>query len=311
MPKTTEDMIVSASSAIVSGGSRQRIDLLLPINEKKYNFLAIESMDYPCSLMEEFKTAVEVSGNLLKSLNPSGKLLQKRIDAGVDGDMLSGGEGDPTMLMRTEGFAAFVFPFAENLNQIQELCKGDDVVLIINPQWRNSGQIVSDFGFGPWKKKADDFLATFETTFSLTESRIGAPSSLSLQDGRRYSDGGVVRVMRNFPEDYRAYVMAVDGAYQEIGRYVEPPTYDQLDKAIKEGREKNLDIFEYAKDAKMPNPFAQSNLQAAGDDTIAQVESLDKTSIRQALEKRGLPTSGTMATIKQRLKDALTMEAGR
>jgi hypothetical protein len=36
-------------------------------------------------------------------------------------------------------------------------------------------QVISDFGFGPWRKAADDFLATFEPTYVLKERRVGNP----------------------------------------------------------------------------------------------------------------------------------------
>ncbi len=39
----------------------------------------------------------------------------------------------------------------------------------------SSGQIISDFGFGPWKKAAMDFLDTFKPAYRLVEQRIGAP----------------------------------------------------------------------------------------------------------------------------------------
>ena len=192
--------------------------------------------------------------------------------------------------------------------QIQKLAGSPErAVLLVNPQWNDRGQIVSDFGFGPWKKKADDFLATFEKSYTLEEQRIGAPSSLSFQDGKRYSDGGVVRILRKFPApQHVAFVMAVDGTHQAVGQFNSFPSYNQLDGAIKQGRESNLEIFNYAKDAKMPNPFAQSSL--GSDASSADIEAMDKTSIRQALEKRGLPTSGGISALRDRLKLALDRE---
>ena len=55
--------------------------------------------------------------------------------------------------------------------------KNGSMLLMVNPQWNESGQIVSDFGIGPWKKKAYDFLDTFEPSYSLIEKRIGAPGA--------------------------------------------------------------------------------------------------------------------------------------
>ncbi len=41
-------------------------------------------------------------------------------------------------------------------------------------------QVISDFGFGPWRKAADDFLATFEPSYALKEKRIGSPGAARL-----------------------------------------------------------------------------------------------------------------------------------
>jgi len=313
LPRTSDEMVEQASAvvraAVEDGKRRHRLDFILPINEKKYDFLAIESMDYPCSLSEEFETAVRLGKQVLSNVAGSSEtdITERRLDEG-------GVEGDPSMLLRLGMVSVIAFPFADNLDAIRreaEMDGGKRTIILLNPQWNDQGQVVSDFGFGPWKKRAEDFLATFETSFTLAEQRIGAPSSLSLQDGKRYSDGGVVRVLRKYPSPHVAFVMAVDGASQAIGSFLEFPSYKELEVAIQEGREKNLEIFDYAKDAVMPNPFAQSNLDASSasiNDVGSLLESMDKTAIRQALEKRGLPTSGTMATIRDRLRDAIENE---
>jgi hypothetical protein len=66
-------------------------------------------------------------------------------------------------------------------------------LVVVNPLWKTQGQIVSEFGIGPWRKANEDFLATFEPTYALFEQRIGAPSSVNLARGSRYENGGVLR----------------------------------------------------------------------------------------------------------------------
>lgn len=62
--------------------------------------------------------------------------------------------------------------------QIRALAeKQGRLLLIVNAQWNESGQIVSDFGIGPWKARAYEFLDTFEPSYSLIEKRIGAPGT--------------------------------------------------------------------------------------------------------------------------------------
>jgi hypothetical protein len=47
-------------------------------------------------------------------------------------------------------FAVVVTPAAEHLPQIRKLAErpGRRCVVILNPQWNEAGQVVSDFGFG-------------------------------------------------------------------------------------------------------------------------------------------------------------------
>lgn len=42
---------------------------------------------------------------------------------------------------------------------------------------------MSEFGIGPWRKANEEFLATFEGSYQLTEQRIGAPSSVDVATG--------------------------------------------------------------------------------------------------------------------------------
>lgn len=60
-------------------------------------------------------------------------------------------------------------------------------VFIVNPQWSTGGNIVSDFGFGPWRKAAEDFLATFE------QARAPARDMMRPDPRRHQKDWGVLR----------------------------------------------------------------------------------------------------------------------
>lgn len=51
--------------ALDAGQLRQKLQVLLPTNEKEYDFLATESVDYPCSLQREFEMAVNISKAIL------------------------------------------------------------------------------------------------------------------------------------------------------------------------------------------------------------------------------------------------------
>lgn len=51
---------------------------------------------------------------------------------------------------------------ADELNQ--------GLVLMVNPQWQ-SGQLISDLGFGPWRRKNEEFVVSFENVYSLKRFR--------------------------------------------------------------------------------------------------------------------------------------------
>jgi hypothetical protein len=42
-------------------------------------------------------------------------------------------------------------------------------LIVVNPLWKTQGQLVSEFGIGPWRKANEEFLATFEPAYSLFE----------------------------------------------------------------------------------------------------------------------------------------------
>ncbi len=62
---------------------------------------------------------------------------------------------------------------SEGVAQVQELveARADGLVLMVNSQWQG-GQAISDFGFGPWKRRKEEFVATFKEVFVLKQFRI-------------------------------------------------------------------------------------------------------------------------------------------
>lgn len=45
------------------------------------------------------------------------------------------------------------------------------LALMINPQWQ-PGNLVNDFGIGPWRKRSEDFVGSFEEVYCLKQMRI-------------------------------------------------------------------------------------------------------------------------------------------
>ncbi len=54
----------------------------------------------------------------------------------------------------------------------EELNSG--LVLMVNPQWQ-TGQLISDLGFGPWRKRNEEFIDSFQNVYSLKRLRYSRP----------------------------------------------------------------------------------------------------------------------------------------
>lgn len=81
-----------------------------------------------------------------------------------------------TVINDPQEVVAVVFPVAENLRDIESLVSQlpeTQPFVIVNPQWRDEGQIVSDFGFGSARQRAEAFLETFKLGYWHSESRVG------------------------------------------------------------------------------------------------------------------------------------------
>jgi hypothetical protein len=312
-------MVEQAASAVSAGianqTNRQQIDFLLPINEKERRFTATEPDDYPCSLQREFDVACSLTTAMLQKVieDSSMEIVAKRLDDG-------GVEGEPCSVLfpKNQSIAAIVYPTADRLNQIKELAKDTSrPLLLINPQWREAGQVVSDFGIGPWKKAALDFLGTFVPTYVLKEKRIGSPGTINGVTGMRFTSGGVIRVLKvcGQMEGYELFAMSADGSSQLLDTSSEEPSYQQLDAMITEGRKKKLEIFSIAqkatavfvergedddKNEQSEEELAQSRIVLSN----ADIEALDAASLRRLLASYGQPTSGKLSKLKERLREA-------
>ena len=155
-----------------AGGShaRQRIELLLPINQRRNEFTDPEASDYPESQDVVYKTAMETAAAVIRAIDPDGgELTARRVDD----------DNDPVGTLRNAAgtVRAVVIPNAQNLGVLREMANLQDadggLTLLFNPQWNEAGQVVSDFGIGPWKRRAMDFLNTFELSYSLGARSAG------------------------------------------------------------------------------------------------------------------------------------------
>ena len=77
-------------------------------------------------------------------------------------------DADAVVVLTIEGSQAMVFPTAETLPELKNLAgkdKKSGPLVVVNSQIRTNddgSNLISDLGFGPWKKKNEEFLAQFE-----------------------------------------------------------------------------------------------------------------------------------------------------
>ena len=100
---------------------------------------------------------------LLKTLVPEAAVEQRVID-----------DADAVVELRAGDATALVFPTAETFDDVERLAGGARTGpgVLVNPQWQNEGQLISDFGFGPWRKAKEDVVAKFTEVYSVRELRI-------------------------------------------------------------------------------------------------------------------------------------------
>mmetsp|Transcript_13202 Transcript_13202/g.48115 ORF Transcript_13202/g.48115 Transcript_13202/m.48115 type:complete len:371 (+) Transcript_13202:71-1183(+) len=301
LPTTAEEMNAQAAAAIAEayadGHSRVEVEFLLPVNQRSGpgNFLATEAMDYPCNITTEFMAAAKCSKEAMEQALGTPVKVSK-FDNG--GDPIGLGYPEDG----TKGKAAIIFPIAEVLPRIRSLTEeNEDLVLMCNAQWLaakrggSSYNLFSDFGIGPWKRRAEEFLDTFTCAYSLEEVRVG--SILPKESMIESAFGAVVRLLYVYGLGWHVYVMQGSGVVTLMCMLEERPSYSELEALL---QAKNLSTTYELLDIQ-----SQSGNKGLPMKTPADVDGMDKTEVRSYLSALGLSTAGKLVTIKSRLRDAL------
>lgn len=342
LPQTAAEMVAQCATCVrdafsPAGGShaRQRIEILLPINQRRNEFTDPEASDYPESQDVVYKTAMETAAAVIRAIDPDGgELTARRVDD----------DNDPVGTLRNAvgTVRAVVIPNAQNLDVLREMANLQDadggLTLLFNPQWNEAGQVVSDFGIGPWKRRAMDFLNTFELSYSLTESRVGAAATRDPARGGDYMGvGGVARVLKTHGGAWQVFAMGGDGSSECVRAETKAPDYEFLKSVFvtpeyslrtrRSGAGPSLEArLESAATARSENGGAAASGGADGFDwsiaSVAEIsaavrakaltsedcDALGKSGLRSALSALGLPTSGKLEAMRERLREALLAE---
>ena len=124
---------------------------------RKSEFTSVESDDYGMNDADVYKAAMETASAMIRLVDPDGgEMSAKRVDK----------DNDPVGVLQNAAgtVRALVIPNAQDLDELRALAKLGDanaaaVTLLVNPQWVESGQVISDFGIGPWRRRARTFCA--------------------------------------------------------------------------------------------------------------------------------------------------------
>jgi len=240
LPKDTTEQIKQCAGAIQSalrdGANTQSIELNLPL------IGATDLDDWPGGIRQQYKALAPMVGDVLKLLNvETQEVCQQRV---ID-------DADAVAAITLESDIVVSFPTAEVLDELRSIEKSDRRVKIIaNPQWNTQGAIIGDFGFGPWKKRAEEFVAKFEQVYYLKEQRI---------------QGEIVRTLKVYPNDWQVFALSPDAnnniVAEPLGTFAERPMYDELKKLL-ESREGSIAAMNWVERAKREATFNAKSLQS-------------------------------------------------
>ena len=299
LPLTAREMVLQTANSVfeteMRGGRLQVVEWLLPVNQRRLDFLTTDpTVVQPVSTFEEFIIANTLASVLLEGTEER-DIISSRLDDGID--------SEPVGLLRTEDsqYIAVVFPTADVIDEIRELARKNksSTILLVNPQWTMQGNIVSDFGFGFRRKRAEDFLSKFVTSYSLLERRIGNNIGPNFNNGV----SGVVRLLKASRKDWQIHIMS-----NNIGILRQPavirkayPSYGELCSLLTayEMRRRGLTLDQLKdslkekvdKEKSSSSEKSKSDDESKGQDfffTDTEINNMDKRMLTAALISSGL-----------------------
>mmetsp|Transcript_22831 Transcript_22831/g.70956 ORF Transcript_22831/g.70956 Transcript_22831/m.70956 type:complete len:409 (+) Transcript_22831:457-1683(+) len=309
LPTTPTECVALAlggmQRAHASGIRRFATEWLLPVDQRQYNFMAVEAADYPCSIATEFAAAKAMVGSLLTEWDKAagagaGEISTSMLDDGGGISDLIGLSTTPT-----KSASAIIFPTGDSLPQVRKLAEicdkeGGRPLVMSNRQWSTRGQIISEFGIGPWRKKAEDFIDSFEKVFVLTEQRIGDAT------GAASITGGVVRILKVYPSKYHSFVMTREGGAECIMVTEAEPDYFELEEVLRQWKlanERDALPLMFGGNGSSATPSVEIMENIDPENIVKfrrdEIEIMDKSTVQRLLNLYGVPTSGKLSILRE------------
>ncbi|KAK3262543.1 hypothetical protein CYMTET_28605 [Cymbomonas tetramitiformis] len=209
LPEGPEETVAQAQAAVIRALEDDKrliqVEMLLPL------IGATDLDDWPGGIRQQFKAAAPMMESLLR------KLPGVMESGGCQTEILD--QADAIGLWEGKGVAAVLFPTSATVKRLQTLAEKDAErpLIIANTQWQG-GQIISDFGIGPWKKRAEDFLAKFTLAYSLKSFRV---------------QGENVRILYSYPGEYQVFCISAEGEVELVCALDSNPSYKELETLLK------------------------------------------------------------------------------
>jgi len=236
-PRSVDEQVSQACAAVqaalADGVVRQSVTLDLPTP------FANDLDDWNGGVRQQYLVLAPLVEQVLRSLDTSG-VSQREIE-----------DCDGIYELRNGGGCAVTLPSADVLGELRDMDKreGGGLMVLANPQWSSQGQVISDLGFGPWKRRNEEFIATFTPAYTLQRLRI---------------KGEAVVLVRSYGGPWQVFSVPRGGGEAElVATAEERPEYWALEETLSK-REGSMAAADWVTRAKAELEFNTESLKRGG-----------------------------------------------
>ncbi|CAL6438100.1 unnamed protein product [Bathycoccus prasinos] len=233
LPKSTSQQVElaakSVKKALESGKKNVEVTFDIPL------IGATDLDDWPGGVRQQYQSMSPMVEALMKAVSGEKTVAKKVID-----------DADAVVKVTSGDDVCTTFPTAEVLSDLKQITKdAKRANMIINPQWVLNGNILNDFGFGPWREKNEKFVKEFEIAYFLKEQRI---------------QGETFRLQKVFGGPWQVFVLNQQtGQVEPLPPFEERPSYRELE-ALLQSREGSIAAMNWVERAQSEMTFNAESL---------------------------------------------------
>mmetsp|Transcript_33000 Transcript_33000/g.83279 ORF Transcript_33000/g.83279 Transcript_33000/m.83279 type:complete len:339 (-) Transcript_33000:276-1292(-) len=237
VPSNEVEMITAAAEAAKmayeDGITRQKLRFLLP----RDGVLSPTDEDWPGGIMQLFFACSPITRAFLRRLSSTAggvgaKCTEQRLDeSGVDGVSLWTAQAEKA----ADDMSAFCQPNGETLDAVEQVCKsaGPRLVLMINPQWRETMDSYDELG------NKEGLIGAFGRFLGGTTGDRQRVADLGFKDTYLIQEyvvrGDDCRIVKSYPyPDWYAYTSDDDEKLVCLGKQKSRPTYQDISDMFEE-----------------------------------------------------------------------------